>query len=300
MSEIGTTTKTISYAINSETAKTITFTQTIKPTINPSQPVRLYPDSTVDSLLPNVDYVYSFSVNEADGVLDDGGTTNQVNAAANYGGTTVTIPVPAGFVLDTSRTNDLNAITSDSKTQITQPGGKGGNIVITVAAGGGTGPGSTSNNPYKLAGYYDMAQTASEQTVEASGPATITQTIDTTGKTLTATASGTWTDTLASTDTSITGTATVTTGGNGSVKANEIVINTTTADDPLYLNSFSFKTSSAADLTNANITITIPDGFDATGIKVPIAGATTSSYLPETTLYSYTITLADGTVETGT
>ena len=300
MPEIGTTSKTITYTINGVAQTPVTFTQVIKPSASPTAPTRTNPNTTVTSVLPDTNYVYTFAVNEADGVLDDGYKSGQVNSAANYGGTTVTIPVPAGFVLNTALTDQLNAFTD--ATTITQPSGEGGNIIITVPAGSGS-QNFQAKGVYKIAGYYEVTQTGSDQKLTASGPATVTQIINAAGETLTATADGTWTETIrASGDDGKDGntSAKVSAIGNSSLAPDQLLLNSDTSDDPTSLNSFTFSTLSASDLTDATITITIPDGLDATSVKLPAAGATTSSYLPGTTSYGYTVTLADGTVETGT
>ncbi|KIS03161.1 MBG domain-containing protein [Paucilactobacillus wasatchensis] len=300
MTDIGTTIKTITSTINGVAQTPVTFTQIIQPSMDPTGTTRLHPDTgVVTDLLPDTDYVYQFSVNEADGVYNDGYTTAKVNSAANYGGTTVTIPTPTGFVLDSDLTNQLNGYTSSSGTTITQPDGAGGDIIISVAASDGE-QNWNSTGSYKLAGYYDVTQTDEEQTLTAAGPATVTQVLNAAGDTLTATGSGVWTDSIAATDTAEVGAATVTASGNSSTASTQLLIDGDTTNDPDLLNSFSFTTSTAAPVDDAQITITIPDGLDATGIKVPDGGANTSAYLPGTTSYSYTLTLADGSVETGT
>ncbi|WPC22596.1 MucBP domain-containing protein [Pediococcus inopinatus] len=300
MTEIGTTSKKITYTINGVAQTPVTFTQIIKPSANPTAPTRTNPDTTVTSVIPDTNYVYAFAINEANGVHDDGFPSKQVNSADNYGGTTVTLPVPTGFVLNASLTNQLNAFTDG--TTITQPNGESGDIIITVPAGSGN-QNYQGGVGYKIAGFYDVTQTSSNQKLTASGPATLTQIINAAGDKLTATADGTWTETIrASGDDGKDGntSAKVSAVGNSSTTPNQLLLNSDASDDPTSLNSFTFSTISASDLTDATIIITIPDGFDATSVKLPAAGATTSSYLPGTTSYGYTVTLADGTVETGT
>lgn len=299
MTDIGTTTKTITYAINGITQSPVTFTQVIKPNADLSTPTRTYPASSVDAVLPNTDYVYSFSVNEADGVLDSGYVSDQVNSAANYGGTTITIPVPSSFVLNSSLTASLNSFTDG--TTITQSGGTGGDIIITVPAGDGKqNYQDTTDLPYKIAGSYDITQTASNQALTAAGPATMTQITNAAGDVLTATANGSWSETiLAIDDPGKTGGSAVA-KGNSSSSALVLLLDGDTSNDPQFLNTFTFSTSSAASPSDATITINIPDGLDATSIKVPKSGANTTEYLPGTTLYTYTITLANGSTESGT
>ncbi len=299
MSDIGTTTKTINYAINGTVQTPVTFTQTITPSAALSTPSRTYPKTTISAVLPNTDYVYNISVNEADGVLDDGYKSAVVNSAANYGGTTITIPVPSGFVLNSSLTTSLNGYTDG--TTFTQPTGKGGNIIITVPAGSGQQNYQNASSPYRIAGSYDVTQTSTEQTLTASGPATMTQIINAAGDTLMSTASGVWTENiLAAGSLGDDDIITVGGGGNSSTASMQLLLDNNTSNDPDFLNTFGFSTDSADNLTNAKITLAVPDGLDVTGIKVPASGATPTSYLPGTTSYAYTMTLADGTIETGT
>ena len=169
MDEIGTTIKTITTTKNGVIQSEASFTQTITPNADISDPVRTNPSSTaINNLLPSTDYVYEVDMNEADGVLNNDYTSNRVNSAANYGGTTVTIPVPASFKLNVDLTSSLNSLTSGDGTTITQPDGEGGDIIITVA------PGKGSQNfnglpAYKIAGSYDLEQTDQPQTLTANG-----------------------------------------------------------------------------------------------------------------------------------
>ncbi len=299
MTDIGTTTNTINYTINGTTQTPVLFTQTISPTASLSTPSRTYPTTAVGSVLPNTDYVYNISANEADGVLDNGSKSNQVNSAANFGGTTITIPVPSSFTFDSSLTNSLNGFTDG--TTITQPDGKGGNVIITVPAGSGKQNYQTGTDfSYKIAGAYDVAQTASEQTLTASDPATLTQVINAAGDTITSTAADSWTETVLASRDSGEQSADMTAVGNSSSSSTKLLLDNDLTNDPTSLNTFVFSTESANSLTDAIITLNIANGLDATSIQVPSEGATTTSYLPGATSYAYTMTLADGTVEKGT
>ncbi len=128
-------TKTITFSItsNNQTVQepSVSFTQLIQPTTDLS--TGFYASSnpdTVKALLPNQNYVFQVSVNEADGVQGDDQSVPRVNSVDNFGGSQITIPVPAGFILDTDNTSKINGITDG--TTITQPGGKGKDVIIEV------------------------------------------------------------------------------------------------------------------------------------------------------------------------
>ncbi|MCH5461341.1 KxYKxGKxW signal peptide domain-containing protein [Lactobacillus sp. LC28-10] len=300
MADAGKTiTKTITYSVNGVDQTPITFTQTIQPTANLSTVSLLYPNShTVTEILPNQNYVFGVSVNEADGVKDDGGTTARVNSAVNYGGAEINIPVPTGFVLDANSTNEINGI--GDGTTITQPGGKGTNIVINVPAGKGN-QARDAAPEYKLVGAFDVSQTATDQTLTANGNVTFSQVINADGTKLTDSADP-WSVTILPANADATqGTNVVLTSmGNSSLASDKLEFEQDSSDDPQYLNSFGFKFDSAAEAQNAKLTMTIPSGLDVTSIKTPVQGISSTSYLPDTSSWTFTFTLADGTTQTGT
>lgn len=301
MPDVGKTiTKTITWAINKVAQTPITFTQTIQLTSNLSTVSLLYPDSkTVTQLLPQTNYVFEVSVNEANGVQDDQYPSARVNSADNYGGSKVTIPVPTGFVLDTDATSKMNAF--KDATTITQPGGKGTDVIIDVPAKSGN-QGADFAQPYKLVGAFDVAQKETDQTLTAPGDVTFSQVMNSDGATLTDSADP-WRVTILAGNaggTLIGTSAAVTSGsGNASSAPTKLVLDNETTDDPAYLNSFGFAFNSAGEANNAKITIKVPDGFNVTSIQTPAQDVNPYSYMPDTSSYTYTLTLANGSTETG-
>ncbi|KRK33443.1 mucin-binding protein [Loigolactobacillus bifermentans] len=298
--DIGTTQRQITWTVNGVAQTPITVTQTIQPETTIGTPTRTHPSTTaVPTVSVNNDLIYSLDLGESTGAKDDT-TSGQVSKALNTGGATVTIPVPASFLLNETATAVYN---TTSGTTITQPGGAGGDIVITVAAN--TGADIYSDSAYTLVGQYQMAQPGTATTLTATSPITFTQTYDD-GTTTTVTGP-TWTETIAGdqeTGNSIKMTLTPT--GNSSAASLELVLNGNTADDPETVSSIGF-TLNADQVQTGTFVLTIPDGVDATSITTPKSGimapeqyVTDGYYLPGTTSYTYTLTLADGTVETGT
>ncbi|WP_082603541.1 mucin-binding protein, partial [Paucilactobacillus suebicus] len=301
MQEIGTTTKTITYSVDGVDQTPLTFTQTITPGLNSNFGTTTRTNTaTSTGVQPNTDYIYTFKVGEWNGVSDSSNASNIINSAANYGGTTITIPVPAGFVLDSSMTQALNVGADGTNylagTTITQPDGPGGNIIITASAASGK-QGWNTPSGYQIVGYYTTTQTSANQTLAASGPATFTQVINAAGDTLTGTGTTVWTDTLIGTATATTNTGTVTLNGNSSSASTTLSLGTSTP--PATLNSFTLTNTSTSSSTNASLTVSIPNGFNVTTITTPTSVNNSSYYMNGTTSYSYVITLADGTQENG-
>ncbi|MBS0938002.1 hypothetical protein JK214_15235, partial [Lactiplantibacillus plantarum] len=297
MQEIGTTIKTISYSVNGVAQTPVTFDQVIEPGLNSSFGTTVRTKTETSSgILPNVNYIYQFNVGEYNGVADNTSASAVINSAANYGGTKITIPVPSGFILNSELTSKLNT-GSLTGTTITQPNGEGGDIIITAVAGAGM-QGWQVSSPYAIAGYYAVAQTSAEQTLSATSGASFTQVLNSTGDTLTFTSTKVWSDTLLAADADVDYTGTVTLKGNSGSASTQITLNSDTKPD--YLNSFTVSNTSVQSSTDAHIVLVIPDGFDVTGISTPDSVTNSSTYMDSTTSYSYVITLADGTVESGT
>ncbi|MTV81222.1 mucin-binding protein [Secundilactobacillus folii] len=300
MNDVGkTVTKTVGFSINGVKQPGVTFTQTIQPTTNLSSVSMVYPDATkVTKILPDQDYVFSLNVNETDGVQDDSYPVSRVHSGDNYGGTTITIPVPTGFVLNAASTKQINAF--GDATTITQPGGKGTNVVINVPAKSGAQyESSNAQAGYKLIGDFDVAQTNEDQTLTANGNTTFSQVINSDGDTLTDSASP-WSVIIQATGQPSQVSATPTIKGNSGADASKLVLDNNTDDDPAYIDSFGFALNDASPVDHFQIQVTIPDGLDATEIKVPVQDVSPSGYLPDTSSWAYTLTLADGSTETGT
>ncbi|WP_171001842.1 MucBP domain-containing protein [Loigolactobacillus binensis] len=296
---------TISATINGVVATTATITQNISPAVNMTAVTRTNPVGTavngsvpVADVVPDTNYVYTFKVNNSVGLQNDAATP-RVNSALNAGGTTITIPVPAGFTLDSAATNQMSNLAAG--TTITQAGA-GADIVITVAAGTGQ-IDTTKVDGYYLVGSYAVTQTAATQTLTAAGPATFVQNLAN-GTQLTGTG-GTWSEVLLGTGDDIPAAESLYTSSNGNSTAIDatkkvLLLDSDPTNDPQYINNYRFDNQSALAVTDAQISLDIPDGIDATGLVLPPESETTASYLPGTTSYGYVLTLADGTTETGT
>jgi LPXTG-motif cell wall-anchored protein len=292
---IGTTTQQITWSVNGVTQTPITLTQTISPKITLSAPQRTHPDvASIPKVNTNVNYVYSFNLGESSGALDDK-TSGAVLKALNTGGATVTIPVPTGFLLDEAATASNNRWNSMS---ITQPGGVGTDVIISVAANSGSTVTDNNTVPgYTLVGQYQLTQPNEDTTLTANGPITFTQILND-GSVLSATGP-TWSEELLgghgnSIDMSMD------IKGNSSAVPQELALDSDPNDDPAILSGMSFSLNSSEATSDGSFVLTIPDGINATGISVPTEGITSSSYLPGTTSYTYVLTLADGTTENGT
>ncbi|MBD3949649.1 MucBP domain-containing protein, partial [Aerococcaceae bacterium zg-1292] len=268
-----------------------TYTTQIQPSMNPDTSRTTPSTNTARYVAVKTDYTYVVNVNEPNGVKDDGYPSSKINASVNYG-TTITVPVPESFTLNEAATMAKNAF--GDKTTISQPGGIGSDIIITVPKG--SGDQNWEGKPgYQIVGRYDRETPEQDTTVTADRPITIVQKLDDAGtKTLEAT-TGPWTENLRGKD-SIQPTGNLGVGAENALISSTLLLDENTANDPAYVNSFSFSNNSIYSLSDAILTIGVANGLDATGIKVP----STTSELPSTTSYSYTLTYADGTQSSGT
>lgn len=127
------------------------------PSWNPNQ--QLKSSSLIDGKqLLNSNVVYSYSVREDNGTVHSQAgkpswPSAQINNTLNYG-TTITIPMPEGFVLDVNATNKLvPGFYGDNKqAEIKQ---EGNNIIITVPSGKGA-QGFEFKPGYQFVGHYDI------------------------------------------------------------------------------------------------------------------------------------------------
>ncbi|MFC6253430.1 KxYKxGKxW signal peptide domain-containing protein [Secundilactobacillus hailunensis] len=293
-----TVTKTITWSANGVDQKPVTFTQTITPTVSLSPVVQTYPSAEkVPQILPNKDYVFSIKVNEPNGILDDSAPSNWVNKSVNYGGTAITVPVPTDFKLNANDTKAINGF-SDSQT-ITQPGGAGTNVIISAPAGTGLEHWQNDDLGYKLIGSFNMTQPATDTVLTAANPVNFKQVVNSDGQTLTAVGNP-WTVKILGVNSGGSDIGNGETATTAEASNQNLVLSNDPADNPAYLSSFGFKVDAISDTTGAKITIKIPSGLDATSVRTPDSGITPHLYLPGTTSYNYTLTLADGSTETGT
>lgn len=299
MTTIGTVTRTVTYTVNGVEQTPVTFTQTIQPYADMTGISLTNPTgSATTALQSGTEYVFSYTVNEANGVMDNDYLAGRVNSADNYG-TTLTIAVPAGFELNAVDTAQLNAFTD--ATTITQPGGAGTDIIITVPMGSGNQnwQPTLGQLPYYLAGTFTQAATDEDATYTATTAATMNQTVDAAGTVYTATGAAPWSVIIAGTTSDVTATGTAKASGNSTTGKTQLSLDADTTNDPSYLAQFTFANTSTTNQKDVQLELDIPDGVVATGIVVPKGEVTSSNYLPDDLSYTYTLTLADGTTETG-
>ncbi|MFC6253431.1 KxYKxGKxW signal peptide domain-containing protein [Secundilactobacillus hailunensis] len=297
MADVGkTVTKTIDWSANGVKQTPVTFTQTIKPTINLTPVVMTYPNQeNIPEVVPDTNYVFSMNVNEANGVLDNGYQSGRVNRGDNFGGSTITIPVPAGFKLDEGNTQKINEFSD--KTTITQPGGAGSALIINVPAGSGA-ENWEAQGGYRLVGSFEIAQPETDTVYTADGATTFSQIMNADGDKLTGSVAP-WTVKILGVNTGGGSVGNGVAGTTAQASKTSLLLDNDPTNDPSFLSSFGFYLDSMTDTSGAKITITIPDGLDATGIQTPASAVNAQVYLPGTTSYQYTLTLADGTTETG-
>ncbi|MDU1021405.1 MAG: YSIRK-type signal peptide-containing protein, partial [Lactobacillus paragasseri] len=148
----------IFYNENSQPIKTLTFNQVVVPQLNPSWR-RISPSSSsVKKLFPNYDYKWQLTLGQKTGINGDisSGGTSGPSPLINHE-TTITIPVPESFVLNTEKTIAENS----SSATVTQAG-KGKDIIVKLA---NTTPSSSGLNIW---GHFDMVQPAEDTTVSGS------------------------------------------------------------------------------------------------------------------------------------
>lgn len=269
-----------------------TFTQTVTPTADIQTPTRLYPDTTIKGILPNIDYVWELPINEDTGILNDYYRASRVNSAVNYG-TVITVPVPTGFVLNADLTSQVNGF--GDATTITQPDGAGGDVLITVPKGSGS-QYYYFDAAYRIAGHFDVAQSDTDTTLTANGAITMVQKINDAGDTIEFDG-GTWQDILLATDSTQGALVSATANGNDGANPTQLVLG---GDTPNSLLQYQVAYQSASATDHATITMTVPDGMAVTKIVTPVGGVTSSVYMPGTTQYSYVLTLTDGQTVSGT
>lgn len=293
--DYGTATKKITWQVNGVDQTPLTITQTITPSVKLTAPIRTQPTvQTTPVVTTETDYQYEFALGEVAGAYDDT-MSNRLQAALNTGGATITIPVPTGFLLNIDATSARNALSKGNT--ITQANGAGGDIVITAIADAGVG---LSTQPYYLIGQF-VAGTIG--TVTADNQVTYEQKYA--DGTSTTYAGGTWSETISDATPENNATMKLTAYGNNGAASGKLALDDDPTNDPSMISYLAFDLSNSAPMTDGKFTITIPDGINATGIKVPTSGVTEfksdgqGTYLPDTAIWAYTVTLADGSVESG-
>ena len=298
LKEIGETTKTVELSSGGETIQEESFTQYIKPGINPSVK-RINPTtSSAPAVIPHVNYTYEVNLGENTGVDDSTSYSSaQANSGINYG-TTVIIPVPEGFQLDVEATAASNGFTDGAT--ITQEGGAGSALVISVPKGAGA-QYHQAKSGYKLVGSYEIPIPESDVNLTASGTAHVETKVNEKGDVISADFSP-WTEAIRGLSSGL-GAGSVKTSASGVSTSRELLLDEDESNDPGFLNTFGFDNDSVLVLkegaefgSNPTFTIDIANGMAASSIKTPAGSGT----LAGTKSFSYQVTYNDGTTAEGT
>lgn len=298
LKEIGETTKTVELSSGGETIQEELFTQYIKPGINPSVK-RINPTiSSAPAVIPHVNYTYEVNLGENTGVDDSTSYSSaQANSGINYG-TTVTIPVPEGFQLDAEATAASNGFTDG--TTITQEGGAGSALLISVPKGAGA-QYHQAKPGYKLVGSYEIPIPESDVNLTASGTAHVETKVNEKGDVISADFSP-WTEVIRGLSSGL-GAGSVKTSASGVSTSRELLLDEDESNDPRFLNTFGFDNDSVLVLkegaefgSNPTFTIDVANGMAASSIKTPAGSGT----LAGTKSFSYQVTYNDGTTAEGT
>ncbi|MGM9883050.1 MAG: YSIRK-type signal peptide-containing protein [Limosilactobacillus reuteri] len=298
----GDTKKTIKWSENgTEQDNTgLNFISRQMPSWNPNQ--QLNSSTLIDGKqLLNSNVVYSYSVMEDNGTVHSQAgnpsyPSGQINNTLNYG-TTITIPMPEGFVLDVNATNKLvPGFYGDNKqAEIKQ---EGNNVIITVPSGKGA-QGWEIKPGYQFVGHYDIKNPETTSfTRTATDRISIVENLTADGKQQKKFTSdkpvsenfwGT-SDKVKIANVSTWVNSAWNSKGWYSTGHGELI---QWQDDHDQIIAYAgLQNGYSANLNNAQITLNIPDGMIVHGVRVPsISGATS---------YTYQYKLDDGTVHNGT
>ncbi len=267
----------------------VKYTQIISPSLEKVVLNRTTPDSqSVNQLMPNTDYTWTLKINQHDGVtpgqavtmIEPDGSMVSTNAAYDLPsplinhGTTVTIPVPASFVLNAAKTNALNQY-GITATQA----GQGADVIVTIPASQNLVNDLTQitfdQQGIQIVGHFNIDQTTADQTVTASAPISVVEKIDDQGKTLTKTGP-TFQDIIMKKDAVPTGnvleqdiTGAYSPYSNGTYKDPQIPRGAAKDPETIKIWSFGFDNNSAYEFHNTTLKMTVPEGCVTTSIKVP-------------------------------
>ncbi|RVU72362.1 hypothetical protein EJK20_10270 [Lactobacillus xujianguonis] len=272
----------------SSESKELGFTQIIKPEMSPEFK-RLYPKADPSiRVLPNTDYTYELKLNETTGTQKQGSEDPLVIAGINTN-TVITIPVPDSFVLNRDKTNNINNF--GDQTTITQVGGRGSNIIIHVPKGSGNR--RFAARGYMIVGHYETDQPVNDTVIQANTPIHIDQTITKgDGQTYHLIKDlQPWTETLLGSKSDDKSSIVIYSG----VYNNDTHSISQDVDPSRPINTFGFANNTNQDITNAQITLTFPDGLNINRIATP--GDPVE--LPGTTSYAYQVTYTDGSTSSG-
>ncbi|WP_125572074.1 MucBP domain-containing protein [Lacticaseibacillus songhuajiangensis] len=288
--QIGESSFAITWSVNSIAQDPMTLYQDVEPSISITSPTRIAPSTKITSVGVKTPLVYKIAPLESSGFFNDAtqsGATQYINGL----GAKVTIPVPAGFLLDadaTAKSVYNSQYTLPAGVTITQPNGAGTDILINFPAGVGVGSGATIS----FIGQFDIDAPATTTTYTAPGPTTFEETLAN-GTVLTATGTA-WSEQIASGDSS-TVMMDITPGG-----ATQLIVDDDPTNDPENINTWYFSMNSTSAVTDGTFTIDVPDGIVATQIVIPHRYTDYRAYVTGTNTFAYTLTLADGSTQTGT
>src|SRR5699024_9800112 len=228
------------------------------------------------------------------GESDTGSGSAQINVTRNYGAQ-IRIPVPQGFVLNHDLTMQETMLRDGDQTTITQAG-PGQDIIITVPKGSGSqnyNDGRTTS-PYRIVGHFAVPQLDQTETLTATSPIEVTeQILTTTGyQTLTKTFDKPW-------SVQILGTADPDKGELGlSILGNNDKKQFVQTQATKIVNYFGFRNDTVNQFNNnLHLLAEVPMGLAVTGVGLPQLNNVDR---PNTTQYTYLITLTDATVLEGT
>lgn len=250
--------------------------------------------NSIAKLLPDTDYTFELRLNQVLGESDTGSGSAQINVTRNYGAQ-IRIPVPQGFVLNHDLTMQETMLRDGDQTTITQAG-PGQDIIITVPKGSGSqnyNDGRTTS-PYRIVGHFAVPQLDQTETLTATSPIEVTeQILTTTGyQTLTKTFDKPW-------SVQILGTADPAKGKLGlSILGNNDKNQFVQTQATKIVNYFGFRNDTVNQFNNnLHLLAEVPMGLAVTGVGLPQLNNVDR---PNTTQYTYLITLTDGTVLEGT
>ncbi|MCZ3622340.1 MucBP domain-containing protein [Lactobacillus mulieris] len=245
-----------------------------------------------DMALANKDITYTVNLNEVVGLSDNNSSpTKKAALAVNYG-TTVKVPMPKGFVLDTDATAQKNTQTGASFSQDSD-----GNVIITIPKGYGD-LASDSVSGYSFVGKYVIDQPETTTTITASAPISVEQKVDANGTTIVGTGD-TISQTIIGTDES----------EDGPINIGVPVVSLNPYGYPygsgqktyggkynndINLGEYTVSNQNVTlDAKNSKIDISIPDGLNVSSFLV-------NSTSENNGTATYTVTYTDGTSETAT
>lgn len=159
----------------------------VNPSINGASISRFSPDAkTAKTLYPDTDYTWQIFVNVNNGVSNSDAEPSHCAGSIINHLTTITVPVPASFVLNRQASEDWinNGGNTNHKITVTQAG-KGQNVIITIPALAEAPYPEQGTSSIRFIGHFDTAQPAETTVVSADSDISISENVGN-GKVLTA------------------------------------------------------------------------------------------------------------------